>query len=677
MKVTDFSKYILILTILAITTIVYFNFYIKNFFNHSKTIAYNLTHLKGHELDINYELLKSSIYLYENNDNINKKLKIYFKTINDLLNNKFLKQNYPITYKNLQLYKQIAQKKKEYIFKFLIVNNTIKNSITLISNIISREVKMCNDKKYLNILMEINTNILFSKNAIDKDFIQDLKYKISQLKKYSTENKQLIKLNKILVKTIENFINNFLIYKKLLQEATNPKNIKFIDKKILKKYFIESSKIEKRINILLIILAIFMAVIAFMINFLHNLLNKEYKKVAQAKQEIEKMYLTSTLTNLPNRAALNKELDKYSTLLLFNIDRFQHINDIYGNKIGDKVLQKTAKILKEIAKDAKVYHLGGDEFAIVYKEIDNPYKKAQEIIEYFKNHPIEIDDIKISIQASIGISDKYPQLEKADLILKEIKNNKKTNIKVYSEDLRLEEKIKDKMQKAEFLRKAIENDLIIPIFQPIINNQTLQIWKYEALARIKDKENLISIFPYLEIAKETHLYKQITLKMFKKVYEKFKNRSDSVSFNLSTEDIVTEETYDFIMEIIKNDVNFASRLTFEILESESIQDYSIVKNFIDEVKNYGVCIAIDDFGSGYSNFEHLINLDIDIIKIDGSLIKKITNNDLIVKTIVNFCKEAHIKSVAEFVSNEEIFNKVKELGIDFSQGFYLGKPTTL
>jgi diguanylate cyclase (GGDEF)-like protein len=677
MSKNNFSFHIFVLSLITISAIIYFGFYLKNFFKNSQNIAYKLTHLKGHELDINYEIIKSSVYLYVDNDLINKKIAILNESLNKLLKDKFLKENFPMTYHNLKIYKKLIAKKEKNIYDFLVLNSIIKNSLALIPNLITQEISLCkNNKKYLNTLIKIDNELLFIKNALDKDFISNLKQQTQKLKSFHFQNPQIEGLNSVLIKTLDNFIINFIRYKKLFLSVTNIKTIEFIDEKILKEFFLENSKIEKKLNFLLIIFSMLIIIVAIIINYLYNRLTKEYKKVEKAKLQIEKLYLTSTLTNLPNRIALNKDIKKYSTLMLFNIDRFQHINDIYGNDIGDKIIREVGKKLKELS-NTNVYHLGGDEFAILYDEIDDPYQKAKEIIDYFKQNPIVIEDKQITISASIGISDTHPQLEKADLVLKEIKNNKTTNIKIYSPELQLENKIKEKMEKASILQEAIETNNIVPVFQPIINNKTMQIWKYEALARIKHNNELISIFPFLEIAKETNLYKQITLIMFQKVYDIFKSRKDGVSFNLSTADIIDKDIHGFILDILKNDINFASRLTFEILESESIKDYTIVKDFIEEVKEYGVCIAIDDFGSGYSNFEHLLNMEIDIIKIDGSLIKKITTNDLIVRTIVNFCKEANIKSVAEFVANEDILNKVKEIGIDYSQGFYLGKPTTL
>ena len=150
-----------------------------------------------------------------------------------------------------------------------------------------------------------------------------------------------------------------------------------------------------------------------------------------------------------------------------------------------------------------------------------------------------------------------------------------------------------------------------------------------------------------------------------------------ISINLSALDIEQKSMRTAILNLLQEHKKDASRVVFELLEDENIKDFNIIKSFIKEIKKLGVKIAIDDFGSGYSNFERLMDYQPDILKIDGSLIKNIQTNSYslsVVKTIITFAKEQHILTVAEFVENEEIFNTLRYLGVDYSQGYYFGKP---
>ena len=166
------------------------------------------------------------------------------------------------------------------------------------------------------------------------------------------------------------------------------------------------------------------------------------------------------------------------------------------------------------------------------------------------------------------------------------------------------------------------------------------------------------------------------MSLIQKVFETFHTSYNRFSINLSYLDIINPDTTSFILEKLE-EFSIGPFIIFEILESDSIDNYEALVSFIDQVKSYGAKIAIDDFGAGYSNFERLTKLDIDFIKIDGSLIKNIDKNEeakIIVETIVTFAKKLGIATIAEYVHSRQILECVKELGIDFAQGFYIGKP---
>ena len=165
----------------------------------------------------------------------------------------------------------------------------------------------------------------------------------------------------------------------------------------------------------------------------------------------------------------------------------------------------------------------------------------------------------------------------------------------------------------------------------------------------------------------------------KNAFEAAKKTGKNFSVNLSYEDISNKSLTNFLFDIL-SESGVGDKITFEILESESIKDYSKLQGFISELKQFGCKVAADDFGAGYSNFEHLIHLDLDYIKIDGSIVKNILTNDsskIIAQTIVEFAKKLNIKTVAEYVSSEEIYDAVKEIGVDYAQGYYVGKPIIL
>jgi len=163
-------------------------------------------------------------------------------------------------------------------------------------------------------------------------------------------------------------------------------------------------------------------------------------------------------------------------------------------------------------------------------------------------------------------------------------------------------------------------------------------------------------------------------------FSALKNTDMDISINLSAIDIELKATRDKIFYLLNEYREYAHRIVVELLEDESVKDFNTIKTFILDVKKLGVTIAIDDFGAGYSNFERLLDYQPDILKIDGCLVRDIETNSYslsVVETIVAFAKKQDILTVAEFVENEAIFNILKDLGVDYSQGYYFGKPEAL
>ncbi len=227
---------------------------------------------------------------------------------------------------------------------------------------------------------------------------------------------------------------------------------------------------------------------------------------------------------------------------------------------------------------------------------------------------------------------------------------------------------------------ALENDNIVSYFQPIMDKEG-EIYKYESLVRlVEDNGNIMSPFFFLDIAKQGHYYNQITSVVLKNSFDTLDKIDKAISINISALDIENEELREEMYMLLEAYSTKASQVTFELLEDEEMKDFELIKHFISKVKSYGVKIAIDDFGSGYSNYERLLDFQPDIIKIDGSLVKNIetsTYSRSIVKSILHFTQDQEIKVIAEYVENEKIFHILKDLGVDYFQGYYFGKPMPL
>ncbi|MCT7443982.1 bifunctional diguanylate cyclase/phosphodiesterase [Aliarcobacter cryaerophilus] len=415
-------------------------------------------------------------------------------------------------------------------------------------------------------------------------------------------------------------------------------------------------------------------------------------KVYEQKKLIEEQFIDE-LTLLPNRQKLLKDLkdNKIQKIAMININSFRDINNFYGFEAGDLVLKKFSQILLDKIStniNLDLYRVANDVFAICTKHKDNLEEIRNictNIIEHFSLNPILINNNSFYLSISIGVArnckDSAVQnnlLSKAEYALR-IAKKRDISILFLDENIELYNKLKENKKLIEELKNALISNNLLIYGQKLINNISKKE-KYEILMRVKLQDgSILTPYSFLKEAKKAKLYLGMTRMLVKKACEYFKGKDIDFNLNLTLEDIKDQYTMDFIVNAMEK-TNTAKQITFEIVESEGIESFTEVSNFIKKAKKLGCKIAIDDFGTGYSNFEYIIKLDVDYIKIDGSLIKNINidnNLYLTVQTIVGFAKALKIKTVAEFVHNEEVLNCVKNLNIDYSQGFFIDEPKEL
>lgn len=402
------------------------------------------------------------------------------------------------------------------------------------------------------------------------------------------------------------------------------------------------------------------------------------------REQLHYHLTTDHITDLPNRFSLVEALreNEVCALAIINIDRFSDINEVYGVAIGDAILGGYGHWLRlkiDSQENITLYKMGSDEYALVASTCNNISDFTaflEELIVTTQKESFVIEGIEIVLTITVGVarlSDRV--LEHATAALK-LAKRQRHSLELFSTESKHEQENNISWYKR--IKEAIEDSRIVPYFQPIIDNRTGEILKYEALMRLIDIEgNVISPYVFLEIAKKTKLYPELTKIMIDKTVEVFKSSRLPVSLNLSTQDLINPELADYLEHAI-HDNGVGKQMIFEILESEGIENYTSVSTFVDRFKAIGCHFAIDDFGSGYSNFDHLLKLNIDTLKIDGSLIKNLPhdrNAQIFVKHICDFAHEMGIEVVAEFVANEEIYGRVKEIGIDASQGYYFYEPS--
>lgn len=414
------------------------------------------------------------------------------------------------------------------------------------------------------------------------------------------------------------------------------------------------------------------------------------KKVQERTSELEYRLHHDNLTNLKNHEAMMENLsgDNDETIFIIDINGFQKYNDIYGLEAGNTILKKFADKLKEFNKSSlfSIYRIYGDGFVLqknsTLLDKESFDLKTCEFLNYLETTEIYLDEIgeSVEIDVTVGISlNEKNAFIKAEMALN---HAKKENIPsaVYTEEIDSSKKLLNDLYWKSEIKTALNNDNIVPVFQAIVD-RSQNIVKYESLIRLKKyedgEEKLLSPFLFLDAAVKTLQYNKLTRVMVQKTFAYMQNKDVNFSINLSFEDFADPLRVKFLHEEIEK-YSVQNRLVIEILESETVRDYKLVIDVLKEFRDKGVRVAIDDFGSGYSNFEHILKLEPDFLKIDASLTKNILKDKrtyTLIKAISEFSKELNIKVIAEFVSTKEIFDALHKLSIDEYQGYYFSVPS--
>lgn len=407
---------------------------------------------------------------------------------------------------------------------------------------------------------------------------------------------------------------------------------------------------------------------------------------------VNRKYILSSkniYTNLPNKNALMEDIAFCSDpkLVLFRIEDYELIEEFYSDEITERIELEFSKniygYLKNDCKNAILYHISEGEFALL-NDKPNKEKMKENCTHFFtsvKNSVVEFNEMEYDINIVISYSYGSNRLfEHARMGLNHaIKTNQ--NI-VFANDV-MKKVHKDSISNIDMIKtikSSLKNKEIVSHFQPIYNNITKEIEKYESLVRIINDEDILYPVSFLSAARSGKYSQQLTKVILDNSFEALQMTNKDISINLSTFDIEDEEIREYIINYLSKCETYSKRIIFELLENEGIHSLDSIISFIEDIKKLGVRIAIDDFGSGYSNFKRLLQFKPDILKIDGSLIKDIHLNEFnrnMVASIQSFADKANILTVAEYVENDKIFDVINEIGVNYTQGYYIGKADVL
>ena len=400
------------------------------------------------------------------------------------------------------------------------------------------------------------------------------------------------------------------------------------------------------------------------------------------------------LSNAVHRAKRNNGIFAF---VLIDLDNFKSVNDNYGHKMGDKILQGVAEILSENKRGEDVLaRYGGDEFVMILQDASE--EDAYRIMERIRQKILSFGLIdtfsgdNVQITASIGIS-VFPKSASneddlfilADNMMYKAKMSGKNAVHIFLED-DFKLVLKEINEKKNIIMNAIQNDLILPYFQPIKSlndNEEAQsnLCFSELLMRINIDGNIITAGEFIETAENMGVAYKMDLLLIEKAFKKIsdENYGGSIFINISPKSVIISDYVNSVKGCaLKYGVN-PQNIVLEITERDTVKNISLLEKFVSNLKFEGFRFAIDDFGSGYNSFLYLKYLPVDFIKIDGEFSRGIVKGGImdraVIMSLVTIARELKIKTIAEYVESAENMEAVKGLGVDYAQGFYVGRPS--
>ncbi|GEB70010.1 two-component system response regulator [Pseudoalteromonas carrageenovora] len=420
----------------------------------------------------------------------------------------------------------------------------------------------------------------------------------------------------------------------------------------------------------------------------------------QAELQLRHLAHHDPLTGLHNRYYFDQQLnkicqDKYTyegvehAVIYIDLDHFKIINDSKGHHQGDIVLKEVAQLFKaNIGDDHLVCRIGGDEFAVILTDINllDAHLIAEGVCSAIEKHSFKSEDQIYTISCSIGLTQITPQncdpnecLKQADIALYIAKNLGRNLVHCYSKEDAQNNTLQSGLEWGHEIRQALKQDQIELHYQPIWDFKENKVAYFEALLRLKHNGELIypnQFIPSLEMLNDTFMMDQCVVRNAIACVAKHPELNQ-VAINLSAQSFLDERLLPLIESNLEKYQVPPTRIIFEITESASINNLKATRKMIEKLNKLGCHFSIDDFGTGFSTFNYLKQLPAQHVKIDGSFVSDMLNDPIdlaLVKAINDISRSLDKRSVAEYVENKEIFFALKEIGVDYGQGYFIARP---
>ena len=423
------------------------------------------------------------------------------------------------------------------------------------------------------------------------------------------------------------------------------------------------------------------------------------KAIFKYTKDLEHYATRDPLTGLYNQrmfwellAAEEKRVQRSGAsfaLVVIDLDNFKQVNDAYGHHVGDTLLQTFAERLKQVVRQVdQLCRYGGDEFCVILPEADEAeaHSVARRVADMLEHFVCEAPDgAPLKATASIGIA-VYPQHGNtpkdifliADNMMYKAKRSGKNAIAAPNAD-ELAEAFRKLAEKMAMIQRALEQRRIVPYFQPICAVGDGQVEIHELLMSIDLDGRIVPAGEFIAEAERMGIVHQMDYQLIEKAFARIRedNYRGMLFVNLSPKSLIVGEFVSKVKHLTGVYGIDPGQVVFEITERETVSNLAVLETFVLELKEQGFCFAIDDFGSGYSSFHYIKHFPVDFIKIEGEFVRNIVDDEVyraFVKSISTLARELKMRTIAEFVEDEHILHELQTFGIDYAQGYHLGRP---